>query len=145
MGSSKDYSNVAEWTLKDTGYHTGDMVRYRNNIFRAAYWAGQAPGSDPGWSLYDELYDLTSQPQVGPARIIGYLPTWRKPEGFDYGNTVMYQNITHGIIAFLMFDATNLGQLDAKSAADVSALAPQIVTAAHGCGTYILAALGGAT
>jgi hypothetical protein len=59
-GDSKDYPNVAEWKLKDTGYHTGDMVKYKSNIFRAAYWAGKEPGTDPGWSLYDELYDETS-------------------------------------------------------------------------------------
>jgi hypothetical protein len=43
-GDSKDYPNVAEWKLKDTGYHTGDMVKYKSNIFRAAYWAGKEPG-----------------------------------------------------------------------------------------------------
>jgi len=32
----------------------------------------------------------------------------------DYGNSVMYQNITHGIIAFLQFDENNLGELDDK-------------------------------
>ena len=59
MGSSTDYPNVSEWTAKPSGYHTGDMVKYKGNIFRAAYWAGKEPGVDPGWSLYDELYDET--------------------------------------------------------------------------------------
>jgi hypothetical protein len=113
MGSSKDYSNVAEWKSKDTGYHTGDMVRYKNNIFRAAFWAGKEPGVDPGWSLYDELYDQTSPTPTTIAKIIGYLPTWRTD--LDFGNAVVYQNITHGIIAFLNFDETNLGELDQTS------------------------------
>ena len=145
MGLSQDYPHVPEWVPKDTGYHKGDMVRYQNNIFIASYWAGKAPGIDPGWTLYDELYDLTSHPSGQAARIIGYLPTWRKQEGFDYGNGLIYQNITHGIIAFLMFDETKLGELDTRSVSDVSALAPQIVTTAHMYGTSISVALGGAT
>ena len=44
MGSSKDYPNVAEWKSKDTGYHTGDLVKYKSNVFLAAYWAGKEPG-----------------------------------------------------------------------------------------------------
>jgi GH18 family chitinase len=142
MGNSSQYPNVPEWTLKDTGYHTGDMVRYQNNIFQAAYWAGKAPGVDPGWSLYDELYDLTSPTPATTAKIIGYLPTWRTD--LDFGNQVMYQNITHGIIAFLNFDEINLGELDQTSAGAVGAIAPQVVTAAHQAGTYISVAIGGA-
>jgi GH18 family chitinase len=143
MGSSKDYTNIAEWKTKDTGYHTGDMVKYKSNIFRAAYWAGKEPGVDPGWSLYDELYDETSQGAGQAAKVIGYLPTWRSD--LDYGNAVMYQNITHGIIAFLQFDENNLGELDDKSAKAVSAIVQQVVTAAHKAGTYISVAIGGAT
>ena len=142
MGSSKDYSNVAEWTTKDTGYHTDDMVRYKNNIFRAAYWAGKEPGVDPGWSLYDELYDQTSPNPTTTAKIIGYLPTWRKD--LDFGSAVMYQNITHGIIAFLNFDENNLGELDQTSAKAVTAIVQKVVTAAHQAGTYISVAIGGA-
>jgi GH18 family chitinase len=142
MGSSKDYSNVAEWTSKDTGYHTGDMVRYKNNIFRAAYWAGKEPGVDPGWSLYDELYDQTSPNPTTTAKIIGYLPTWRTD--LDFGNAVMYQNITHGIIAFLNFDENNFGELDQTSAKAVTGIVQQIVTTAHKSGTYISVAIGGA-
>jgi hypothetical protein len=88
-GESKDYANVAEWKSKDTGYHTGDMVKYKSNIFRAAYWAGKEPGTDPGWSLYDELYDETSRNTTQSAKVIGYLPTWRKD--LDYNNAAMYQ------------------------------------------------------
>jgi bacillopeptidase F (M6 metalloprotease family) len=73
-GDSKDYPNVAEWKTKDTGYHTGDMVKYKSNIFRAAYWAGKEPGNDPGWSLYDELYDETSHSATQATKVIGYLP-----------------------------------------------------------------------
>jgi GH18 family chitinase len=142
-GESKDYPNVAEWKSKDTGYHTGDMVKYKNNIFRAAYWAGKEPGMDPGWSLYDELYDETSHSATRAAKVIGYLPSWRKD--LDYGNAVMYQNITHGIIAFLQFDEKNLGELDDKSGKAVSGIVQQVVTAAHKSGTYISVAIGGAT
>src|SRR5215471_15540616 len=113
-GESKDYQNVAEWKSKDTGYHTGDMVKYKSNIFRAAYWAGKEPGTDPGWSLYDELYDETSRNTTQSAKVIGYLPTWRKD--LDYNNAAMYQSITHGIIAFLQFDEKNPGELDQTSA-----------------------------
>jgi GH18 family chitinase len=142
MGSSKDYSNVAEWKSKDTGYHTGDMVRYKNNIFRAAYWAGKEPGVDPGWSLYDELYDQTWPTPTTVAKIIGYLPTWRTD--LDFGNAVVYQNITHGIIAFLNFDETNLGELDQTSVKAVTGIVQQVVTTAHKAGTYISIAIGGA-
>jgi GH18 family chitinase len=142
MGNSKDYSNVAEWKTKDTGYHTGDMVRYKNNIFRAAYWAGKEPGVDPGWSLYDELYDQTSANPTTTAKIIGYLPTWRTD--LDFGNAMMYQNITHGIIAFLNFDENHLGELDQTSVKAVTAIVQQVVTAAHQAGTYISVAIGGA-
>jgi GH18 family chitinase len=142
MGSSNDYANVTEWMTKDTGYHTDDMVRYKNNIFRAAYWAGKEPGVDPGWSLYDELYDQTSANPTTTAKIIGYLPTWRTD--LDFGNAVMYQNITHGIIAFLNFDENNLGELDQTSAKAVTAIVQKIVTAAHQAGTYISVAIGGA-
>jgi GH18 family chitinase len=142
MGSSKDYANVAEWKTKDTGYHTGDMVRYKDNIFRAAYWAGKEPGVDPGWSLYDELYDQTSPNPTTTAKIIGYLPTWRTD--LDYGNAVVYQNITHGIIAFLNFDETKLGELDQTSVKAVTAIVQQVVTSAHKAGTYISVAIGGA-
>src|SRR5438105_2177921 len=54
----------------------------------------------------------TSHSATQAAKIIGYLPTWRKD--LDYNNAVMYQNITHGIIAFLQFDEKNLGELDDK-------------------------------
>src|SRR6516164_4734945 len=142
-GDSKDYPNVAEWKVKDTGYHTGDMVKYKSNIFRAAYWAGKEPGTDPGWSLYDELSDETSHNPTQAAKIIGYLPTWRSD--LDYNNAAIYQNITHGIIAFLQFDSKNLGELDATTAEQVTKIVQPVVTNAHKYGTYISVALGGAT
>ena len=142
-GDSKDYPNVAEWKLKDTGYHTGDMVKYKSNIFRAAYWAGKEPGTDPGWSLYDELYNETSHNATQAAKIIGYLPTWRTD--LDYNNAAMYQNITHGIIAFLQFDEKNLGELNPKTVQQVTKIVQPVVTNAHKSGTYISVALGGAT
>src|SRR5262245_62160309 len=142
-GDSKDYPNVVEWKLKDTGYHTGDMVKYKSNIFRAAYWAGKEPGTDPGWSLYDELYDETSHSATQAAKIIGYLPTWRTD--LDYHNAAIYQNITHGIIAFLQFDSKNLGELDTTTTQAVTKIVRPVVTNAHKSGTYISVALGGAT
>jgi GH18 family chitinase len=142
-GESKDYPNVAEWKVKDTGYHTGEMVKYKSNIFRAAYWAGKEPGVDPGWSLYDELYDETSHSPTQTAKIIGYIPTWRTD--LDNNNAAMYQNITHGIIAFLQFDAKNLGELDVTTAEQVTKIVQPVVTNAHKYGTYISVALGGAT
>ena len=145
MGLSTDYPNVVEWKAEDTGYRTGEMVRYQNNIFIASYWAGKEPGVDPGWALYDELYDQTSRASTQPAKIIGYLPTWRTSEGFDYGNAAMYRSITHGIIAFLKFDDNVLGELDQSSAKEVAALVPRILAPAHQAGTTISVALGGAT
>ena len=144
MGSSADYPDVAEWTLKDTGYHTGDMVRYRNNIFRAAYGAGKEPGVDPGWSLVDELYDQ-APPAAGPPKIIAYIPTWRRAEGFNYGNPELYKYITHGIIAFLMFNESGAVEFDPKSVADTQEIVQPIVAAAHPAGTYVSVAVGGAT
>ena len=57
---------------------------------------------------------------------------------------MMYQNITHGIIAFLNFDENNLGELDQTSAKAVTAIVQKVVTAAHQAGTYISVAIGGA-
>jgi GH18 family chitinase len=143
MGSSQDYANVPEWTLKDTGYQTGEMVKYQGNVFKASYWAGVAPGADPGWAIYDEMYDLTST-GTGQAKIIAYIPTWRKQEGFNYANDQMYRYITHGIISFLMFSETNIGEFDPAAENDVKAIVADIVSTGHRNGTYISIALGGA-
>lgn len=53
------------------------MVRYNGNIFKAAYWAGSAPGENPtdGWRLQEEIYTGGSSSE---SKVIGYLPTWRK-------------------------------------------------------------------
>ncbi|MBC6436121.1 hypothetical protein FM036_44960 [Nostoc sp. HG1] len=98
--SAIDYSKIAGWVVKDTGYHTGEMVKYQGNIFIASYWAGKEPGVDPGWALYDELYDVTSKNQTEQPKIIAYIPTWRRKEGFNYSNVAIYQNITHGLSLF---------------------------------------------
>lgn len=47
---------ITDW--KPQQYHTGAMVMYKGNVFRAAYWAGNAPGEDPndGWRLHEEIY-----------------------------------------------------------------------------------------
>ncbi|MBD2255508.1 glycosyl hydrolase family 18 protein [Nostoc parmelioides] len=143
--SSIDYSTIPEWVPKDTGYHTGEMVKYQGNIFRASYWAGKEPGVDPGWTLYDELYNETTTNQTEQAKVIAYIPTWRKQEGFNYSNAEIYQSITHGIISFLMFSETNLGEFEANSLNDVNAIINDVINTGHQQGTYILIALGGAT
>jgi GH18 family chitinase len=148
MGTSADYPNVPDWQPKPEGYQTGAMVKYQGNIFHADFWAsepGKGDADHNGWRLYDELYDVTPHRPTSQARIIGYLPTWRKSEGFEYGNPMMYQNITHGIVAFLMFDPAQLGALDVLSAQNVGEVALQVLTAAHQAGTTISVALGGAT
>jgi GH18 family chitinase len=92
-----------------------------------------------------ELYDQTPHSPTGEAKIIAYIPTWRKQESFNYANDEMYQNITHGNISFLMFSETNLGEFDPNALNDVNAIIADVVTTGHKNGTYILIALGGAT
>ena len=147
MGLSKDYSHVPDWVEKPQGYQTGEMVKYESNVFIANFWAskpGEGEANDNGWRLYDELYDVTSSPATEPAKIIGYIPTWRKKEGFDYANAEMYRHITHGIISFLMFSETEIGEFERKSVDDVDAIVSDVVLTGHDCGTYISIALGGA-
>jgi GH18 family chitinase len=148
MGFSQDYSHVPDWVEKPEGYQPGAMVKYQGNIFIANFWAskpGEGDANENGWRLHDELYDVTSNPATAPAKIIGYIPTWRKKEGFDYANEQMYLNITHGIISFLMFDRNNLGEFDSNSVNDVNAVLRDIVLTGHRCQTKISIALGGAT
>ncbi len=148
MGFSKDYSQVSDWVEKPEGYKTGEMVKYEGNVFIANFWAskpGEGDANENGWRLYDELYDVTSSPATEPAKIIGYIPVWRKKEGFDYANEEMYLNITHGIISFLMFDRNNLGEFETKSVDDVKAIIRDVVQTGHRCDTKISIALGGAT
>ncbi|MBE9001867.1 glycoside hydrolase family 18 protein [Nostoc sp. LEGE 12447] len=148
MGFSQNYPKVPEWIHKPEGYKTGEIVKYQGNIFIADFWASKPGEGDPntnGWRLYDELYDRTSSPATEPAKIIGYIPTWRKQEGFDYANAEMYCNITHGIVSFLMFSETELGQFEPKTVNDVNAILRDVIFTGHQCGTHILIALGGAT
>ena len=148
MGFSKDYSDVPDWVEKPEGYQAGEKVKYEGNIFVANFWAskpGEGEADENGWRLYDELYDVTSSSPTEQVKIIGYIPTWRKEEGFDYANEEMYLNITHGIISFLMFDRNNLGEFESKSSDDVKAVLSDIVQTGHRCGTKISIALGGAT
>lgn len=148
MRSSKDYSQVPDWVEKPEGYKTESMVKYQGNVFIANFWASKPGEGDPnenGWRLYDELYDVTSSPATAPAKIIGYIPTWRKEGKFNYANEEIYLHITHGIISFLMFDRNKLGEFNSKSVNDVKAVLPDIVQTAHRCDTKILIALGGAT
>jgi GH18 family chitinase len=147
MGFSQDYSHVPDWVEKPEGYQTGAMVKYEGNVFIANFWASKPGEGDPnenGWRLHDELYDVTSSPAAEPARIIGYIPTWRNKEGFDYADEEMYLNITHGIISFLMFDRNNLGEFESKSVDDVNAVLRDVVLTGHRCETKISIALGGA-
>lgn len=151
MGLSQDYPNVPDWVAKE-GDQTGALVKYQGNIFYAAF-QGSAEQEPPGvdnpdhnaWRLYDELYDQTSQPSTEPAKIIGYIPTWRKKEGFNYANDEMYRYITHGIIAFLMFSEVNLGEFNPDSVNDTYTILADVVNTGRRNGTRILIALGGAT
>jgi GH18 family chitinase len=120
-------------------------VKYQGNIFKAKYWAGKEPGVDPGWELYDELYDLSSQAPTGQAKIIAYIPAWKKQDGFNYARDEMYRYITHGIIAFLMFDENNLGEFTSQSLNDVNVIIADVVTTGHRNGVKVSIALGGAT
>ncbi|WP_181383867.1 glycoside hydrolase family 18 protein [Streptomyces sp. NWU339] len=97
-----------------------------------------------GWRHFDELYDQTPHTPTGKAKVIAYIPTWRKEEGFDYGNAEMYQYITHGIIAFLTFSDANPGEFDAVSVTDVSSILPDVVMAGNLANTKMMIALGGA-
>jgi CDP-glycerol glycerophosphotransferase (TagB/SpsB family) len=73
---------------------------------------GSGDADHNGWRFYDELYDQTPHTPTEQAKIIAYIPTWRKDEGFNYANDEMYQYITHGIIAFLTFSEINLGEFE---------------------------------
>src|SRR6266478_7138891 len=126
MGFSSDYPNVPEWAPRSDAeaYQAGATIKYKGNIFRAAFWVSSLePGTgDPkynGWQLYDELYDQTTHTPTAQAKIIAYIPAWRKKEGFNYANVEMYQYVTHGIIAFLTFSETNLGEFDMASVNEV--------------------------
>lgn len=43
--------NIPDW--KPGQYFEGDFVKYDGNIFKAAFWAGSAPGvnANDGWRL----------------------------------------------------------------------------------------------
>ena len=147
MGFTSDYPDVPDWEPKDTGYTTGDMVKYKGNIFYANFWAsepGQGTPDTNGWRFYDELYDQTPHTPTGQAKIIGYIPSWRKGEGFDYANDELYRYITHGIVAFLMFSEETLGEFDSKSLSDIEPILSDIVQTGHRNDAKILIALGGA-
>jgi GH18 family chitinase len=148
MGVSTDYPSIPEWVSKSEGYQTGAMVKYQGNIFYANFWASEPGVGDAdhnGWRFYDELYDLTPHTPTEQAKIIAYIPTWRKKEGFNYSNDEMYQHITHGIVAFLMFSEINLGEFEPTSVSDVNAVLSEVVNTAHDNETRISIALGGAT
>src|SRR4051812_23790935 len=110
------------------------MVKYHGNIFYANFWASEPGVGDAdhnGWRFYDELYYQTSHTPVSRAKIIAYIPTWRKKEAFDYTNNTLYRYITHGIIAFLKFSENTLGEFDAKSVGDVYAVLLDVVNTGH--------------
>ncbi|MEG4517225.1 MULTISPECIES: glycosyl hydrolase family 18 protein [unclassified Microcoleus] len=147
MGFSQYYSNVPDWVAKSEGYQTGAMVKYQGNIFYANFGASEPGVGDAaynGWRFYDELYDQTPHTPTAQAKIIAYIPTWRKKEGFNYANDEMYRYITHGIVSFLMFSEVNLSEFEPKSLDDVKAILSDVVNTGHRNGTRILIALGGA-
>jgi GH18 family chitinase len=90
------------------------------------------------------LYDQTPHTPTEQAKVIAYIPTWRKREEFNYANDEMYRYITHGIIAFLQFSEINLGEFEPKSVNDVYAVLSDVVNTGHRNGTRISIALGGA-
>jgi GH18 family chitinase len=146
LGQSSDYPNVPNWTAKPEGYQTGAMVKYQGNIFKAAFWASEPGASDPahnGWRLYDELYDLTSHPTTAPLRIVAYIPTWSSD--LDVTNATIYKNITHGLVAFLMFSETTPGAFDSVTVQEVERLLPTVVSRSHLSGAKIGISIGGAT
>ena len=148
MGFSKDYLHIPEWKPKSEGYSAGSMVKYKGNIFYANFWASEPGIGDAdhnGWRFYDELYDQTPHTPTEQAKIIAYIPIWRKGEGFDYANDEMYRYITHGIVSFLMFSEAELGKFTKESVNDVNTVLPDVVNTGHRNGTKILIALGGAT
>lgn len=146
MGYSTDYPLVPDWVAKSQGYQTGARVKYKGNVFEAVFW-GSEPGAEDadhnGFRLYDELYDQTPHTPTTRPKIIGYLPTWEK--GFNFSNDMVYQNITHGVIAFLMLRDDYSGEFDPTTLNDVNALIAQVVPAGHRNGARILVSLGGAT
>ena len=140
MGFSRDYTNVPEWTPKPEGYQAGAMVKYKGNVFYAAFWASEPTVGDAnknGWRFFDELYDVTPHAVTQQAKIIAYIPVWRNAEGFNYANDEMYQHITHGIVSFLTFSETALGEFEASSVSEVKAVLPSVVSTAHRNGTKV--------
>ncbi|MFI6862566.1 glycoside hydrolase family 18 protein [Streptomyces sp. NPDC050421] len=147
MSLSSDYPDVPEWKPKPEGYQAGAVATYKGNVFRAAFWASEPGAGGPdenGWRHFDELYDQTPHKKTEQAKVIAYIPTWRKGEGFDYGKGAMYRYITHGIIAFLTFSEEKAGEFDSASVRDIGAVLPDIHMAANPYGTKIMVALGGA-
>ena len=150
MGHSDKYYRYKDWEYKSSGYKTGDLVKYKGNIFRADYWARSEPGKYPkpieGWSLYDELYDKTSpNKKIKKSKIIAYLPTWRQAENFPYKNPKIYKSVTHIIISFLMFSNLSIGNLENKSIKNINIILPKIKKASRDLKIKKMIAIGGAT
>ena len=146
MGQSSDYPNVPDWTYKPEGYQAGAMVKYEGNVFQAAFWASEPGKDDPahnGWRLYDELYDLTAHTPTTQPLIAAYIPTWLTD--LDTSSAATYQNITHALVAFLMFSEATPGALDPQAAQAAGSLLATVVPAGQAAGTKIGVAIGGAT
>ena len=145
MGQSSDYPDVPDWTYKPEGYQAGAMVKYKGNVFRAAFWASEPGKDDPahnGWRLYDELYDLTAHTPTAQPQVAAYIPTWLSD--LDTSSVATYQNITHALVAFLMFSEATPGALDPQAAQATGSLLATVVPAGQAVGTKIGVALGGA-
>lgn len=128
IGKSAYYVNVPDWVYDtSTNYDKGDYVKYNGNVWEAMWWTQDAPGtaSDPAneaWQLRDEMYDLTGGNPARTHDIVGYLPSSRA-DVFDFTKPVPYQYMTHGVLAFIMFDETALdGSLATSSTLVISAL-----------------------
>ncbi|WP_375758701.1 glycosyl hydrolase family 18 protein [Corallococcus exercitus] len=149
MGFSKEYLHVPDWTPKQdgSGYQEGAIVKHGGNIFVAKFWAGGAPGEDPGWALHDELYDVSAPPggRTETAKVITYIPTWRGADDLNLLNGEIYKNMTHGILSFLMLSERHLGEFETTSLEAIERFVQNVVSIGHANDTRIMVALGGAS
>jgi GH18 family chitinase len=123
------------------------MVVYEGCIFRADSWSQVAPGKQTkpseGWAVHAELYHQTTKKRFDKMRIIGYLPTWRLFEKFDYSDKRLYQNVTHVVVSFLTFDEKDLPKLTDKDLGLDEKVLSKIMQPANECGTKVMVAIGG--
>ncbi|MGO9601347.1 MAG: glycosyl hydrolase family 18 protein [Isosphaeraceae bacterium] len=150
-GVSSAYADVPQWTKKPgvEFYAKGSRVRMGGVIFEARWNTNEEPGGLPtqtGWYFFDEMYDLTTgnRLDVAGARVIGYIPAWKRGVGVDYRDPRLYESLTNGIVAFLTFDEQQPGTLSRASIDTVESVIGDIVATAHAKGVAVSIAVGGA-